>query len=275
MSMRSRLLVGTVGLLLVSGCASPSPLENTPTTTPSAITPTATDDPTPSMEVADGATPDRSKSFSAVVPRGWASVPSSNPSMLMLLRAPKAVENLYPSISVTSSDAPSGVELDTLADDVETQQRQRGYSVTPGTARTVGGVPATGYLLERKAKQKNKDGVETEVDVRQTQILVLHENKLFAITGTASPKAKPDLEGAMASMLSTWAWTADGATAPMPAPARPTPQSTSASPPKPSGRASKPGATSTRTPAPTPSSTKKAGAEPSPATKSSTSAPAR
>ncbi|GAB3586545.1 hypothetical protein [Calidifontibacter terrae] len=184
--------------LLLSGCASTSPVSTNPSSTPSAITTSAAAEATPSTSVSVGSTADKSNSLAIVPPSGWQTSAPANASSVLGFQAPTASADIYPTFNITRSALVKKATLDSLTTDAMTQLRQTGAKVTPVADRTIGGEPAMGYLIEQTVQQKA---------VAQTQFFVVHNEQVYVTTLTSSPQGRTEAEAAQNSMFGTWAWT--------------------------------------------------------------------
>lgn len=184
--------------LVLSGCASTSPVSGTPGNTPSATTTTASADPTPSTSVSVGSVPDRSSSLAVVTPDGWKTSAAPNGASVLSVQSPTASGDVYPTFNITRSPVVKKATLDSLTTDAMTQLRQTGAKVTPVADRTIGGEPAMGYVIEHKVSEK---------DVTQTQFFVIHADHVYVTTLTSSAAGRTAAEAAQNAVFGTWAWT--------------------------------------------------------------------
>lgn len=189
------LLVATLAL---SGCATTSPVSQSPASTPSALTTSATEQATPSTSAWVGSTADRTKSLSIVPPSGWKTAPSPTGASVLSISAPSATGEVYTTFNITRSAVVKQATLDSLTTDAMTQLRQTGAKVTPAADRMIGGEPAMGYLIDHTVQQKK---------VAQSQFFMIHGDQVYVATLTSSQQGRVAAEAAQNSVFNSWSWT--------------------------------------------------------------------
>lgn len=186
------------GVLLLTGCASTSPVSTTTSSASATTSASSTAQPSPSTSVQVGASADSSKHFAVVPPSGWTTAKPPNASVVFAVAAPATTDSVHTNFNVVAWPAVAGQTTEDLAGAGATQMRQQGATVTPSANRTIGGLPAFGYVIERTVESKK---------IVQTQFFVQNANTVYVATTTSAVSSRDAADAAMNSILASWAWT--------------------------------------------------------------------
>lgn len=176
-----------------SGTVTPKPSSSVSVPTTVTAAPTAT----PNTSSAKGSISSSDSSFSLVAPAGWKRMDQK--ATTLAIEAPSPQDKVTTNFSVVVQSPQPAPALDDVVNQAEIAWRQQGVHVKGQPDRTVGGLPARGYTLERTAHG---------AQFTQTQYFVVFRDHVYSMTMTSasSADAAAGADQALSAIFSTWAW---------------------------------------------------------------------
>lgn len=199
-SFRSLTVTATAAVLIgLTGCSTSAAPTSSSSTSPISVptTVTAVPTPTPSTSAVAGSISSSDKTFSLVAPASWTKVDLKQTTLA--IKAPSPQDRVTTNFNVVVQSQQPVPTLDDVVSQAEIAWRQQGVTLTDRPDRTIGGLPARGYSLQRNAQGAS---------FQQTQYFVVFREHIYSLTmsSSSSAAAAAAADQALDGILGTWSW---------------------------------------------------------------------